>query len=160
MNDLISREAVLKELTTDGITVIRPEDAAYKMAINAARLVVQTTPAIDAVPVVRCGECVRGRDKDYEHELLHCKAFGTMPFGGFCSFGERREMMVELKPCPLCGGTARLLEVQWIERRLLVFRIKCIQCETEFSIEDDITQEHPSEDRMFRKWNRRANDVS
>lgn len=50
-------------------------------------------PAVDAVPVVRCGECVEYRNGDCYHPLAY--GMGSMLRGleptDFCSFGERKE---------------------------------------------------------------------
>ena len=46
-------------------------------------------PTIDAVPVVRCGECKRADDREYEVFCnLMCAFMGK---NDFCSYGERRD---------------------------------------------------------------------
>ena len=54
---------------------------------------IRKAPTIDAVPVVRCGECER-RDNGFVSEkgTISCpymEAF--MPADGFCSYGERKD---------------------------------------------------------------------
>ena len=56
-----------------------------KAFIEAVEMVVADTPAVDAVEVVRCKDCIHcgfcGRDTNLE----------VMGFYGYCSRGERRE---------------------------------------------------------------------
>ena len=53
---------------------------------------IENTPTIDAVPVVRCREC-----KSYDHGCCVVKRYSgddsiiTMPPGGYCSYGQRKE---------------------------------------------------------------------
>lgn len=61
-----------------------------RLAINA---ILDSTPTIDAVPVVRCLECEK-RDKEFvsANGTISCpymEAF--MPADGFCSYGEKKE---------------------------------------------------------------------
>ena len=87
MDDVISREAVKKELEelirarrnwlSDGSGEIRGIEVAY-CAIDGF-------PTVDAVEVVRCKECVENDAQNW------CWKFGyTMHDGDFCSFGERK----------------------------------------------------------------------
>lgn len=46
---------------------------------------------VDAVPVVRCGECKHGHPDIMSEEYTACRYRQTvMPNDGFCSYGERR----------------------------------------------------------------------
>lgn len=55
----------------------------YKMFENA----IENFPAVDAVPVVRCGEC---RHKYLEHDVWMCRFGLLIPSpDGFCSYGEK-----------------------------------------------------------------------
>lgn len=54
---------------------------------------IEESPAIDAVPVVRCGEC-----RYRELAKVNCKGYTICPASGmeitdddFCSYGERKE---------------------------------------------------------------------
>lgn len=92
MNDLISRSALLEELSKGTIIT----DDLYGMGIMAgndhAMKKIKAAPAVDAVEVVRCKDC-----------KWLCSGFGTYscakhtglalikPDGSdFCSYGERR----------------------------------------------------------------------
>ena len=48
---------------------------------NYAMLVLQEAPTVDAVPVVRCKDCIA-------HNL--CKFEQSQGLDGFCSYGERK----------------------------------------------------------------------
>lgn len=55
----------------------------YKMFENA----IENFPSVDAVPVVRCGEC---RHKYLEHDVWMCRFGLLIPSpDGFCSYGEK-----------------------------------------------------------------------
>lgn len=48
-------------------------------------------PTADAVPVVRCGECLFNRPRK-EYGELHCRILDApMNNNDFCSYGERRD---------------------------------------------------------------------
>lgn len=54
-------------------------------------MAIQETPAIDAVPVVRCKDC---KHMAKMINACHCKVWGHFNGygeGGFCSYGERKE---------------------------------------------------------------------
>lgn len=76
---LISRQALIAEIMRRGI---------YPPGVRHA---IENAPAIDAVPVARCKDCV-----SYEPEP--CIGFGWCPVcsfvrrdDDFCSYGERKE---------------------------------------------------------------------
>lgn len=52
---------------------------------------IDNAPTIDAVPVVRCGECKWG--EELAPELIYCDDTigGVVKRTDFCSYGERRE---------------------------------------------------------------------
>lgn len=52
---------------------------------------IDTAPTIDAVPVVRCGECMHHEDE--EPGMVYCphQIGGWMPVGWFCAMGERKD---------------------------------------------------------------------
>lgn len=55
------------------------------------RRVIDEAPTVDAVPVVRCKECVSGHKTPYGI-LIRCSVFGCsgLTEDDFCSQGERR----------------------------------------------------------------------
>lgn len=89
--DLISRSALLEEISK--CTII-PDDL-YSMGImagvDAIKKKVENAPAVDAVEVVKCRDC-----KYRDPENHHCDhGTGTMIYfprkpDDFCSYGERR----------------------------------------------------------------------
>ena len=50
-------------------------------------------PAVDAVEVVRCRDCVKGYiDLTFRDDKTWCVKFGKdMDLDGFCSYGERKD---------------------------------------------------------------------
>lgn len=98
MDDLISRSAlmgaVLEKMSlgkrVDGTPVIRETITARELdkLLNDA-------PAVDAVPVVRCGECKHWGVTRYAYETEHvkCCEFGgyMMDENGYCSLGARMD---------------------------------------------------------------------
>lgn len=49
------------------------------------------TPTVDAVPVVRCGDCKYGKGPE-EDSVLYCTVWGSFSVAeadGFCCYGER-----------------------------------------------------------------------
>ena len=69
----------------------------FKMNIVPIRLVLKTikqTQTVDAVPVVRCGECKHQKQKDYCHTVKWCSVWNSingMGDDGFCNYGERKD---------------------------------------------------------------------
>lgn len=63
-----------------------------KRFVNAVEMVVEDTPTIDAVPVVRCSEC---KHRDPENHHCDHPAGATIYFprkdDDFCSYGERKD---------------------------------------------------------------------
>ena len=60
---------------------------AYGKGVRDAMKDVGKQPTVDAVPVVRCGEC---RHKYLEHDVWMCRFGLMMPSpDGFCSYGEK-----------------------------------------------------------------------
>lgn len=52
--------------------------------------IIQNAQTVDAVPVVRCGECKHGHPDIMSEEYTACRYRQTvMPNDGFCSYGER-----------------------------------------------------------------------
>lgn len=74
-DELISRKALLAEMRRSG---------------KAAYLVVQDAPAVDAVEVVRCGEC-KHCDFGVYLTTICTSRNNVVTKEGFCNRGERRE---------------------------------------------------------------------
>lgn len=53
--------------------------------------ILKDAPTIDAVPVVRCGECKYCVFHCGEHFCIKWRAFPVVETDDFCSYGERRE---------------------------------------------------------------------
>lgn len=101
-NDLISRKALLKTYTHWLPQLERPEDAGDRNGVKTCIAVLQDAPAVDAVKVVRCFECVK-RGNSIECPMCHDVAFeddsGDIEWytfdntddDGFCYRGERKK---------------------------------------------------------------------
>lgn len=73
--------------------------SATQFGRRTAKMCIKRAPTIDAVPVVRCGECVFAKDDtDYCKNAgrIYCSRAGIDLLTrkhDFCSYGERRDMM-------------------------------------------------------------------
>lgn len=76
---LIDADALMKELEPNN--TILESHLVYKMAVKHAMSKVKDAPTIDAVSVVRCGEC--------KHRNKHFSCSGRRD-DWFCPNGERR----------------------------------------------------------------------
>ena len=68
-------------------------DKRYEAVMRDAIGEVLTMPTIDAVPVVRCKDCVDAiHSKKNEDGYVACSAFEyeLKPYDGYCSFGEAK----------------------------------------------------------------------
>ena len=90
------------------------------------------------------------------HSRQICRTIIDALFGGDQAgamnfvVGERGEKMIELKPCPFCGGTDLHLEFfSGCEADAIV----CYDCLATFS-----QQEITCEEDLIKAWNRRADD--
>lgn len=82
MAELIDREALIAEY--DRVHVGKP---------GGARKLMEKAPAVDAVEVVRCKDCGRGK-RGVDNIVLCNHPSGkriTMTAYGFCNYGQRRE---------------------------------------------------------------------
>lgn len=53
---------------------------------------IQDAPTVDAVPVVRCKDCAKGKIDIISNDCVFCYLFNCgMPLDGFCSRAERRD---------------------------------------------------------------------
>lgn len=83
-NDLISRSAVLEKQTY-----------MYDEALGTSPCVltedIESAPAVDAVKVVRCKDCIHyEKYPDYANECWNNSGMLNVYDDGFCSHGERR----------------------------------------------------------------------
>ena len=95
MGRLIDEDALLKDFST------RYGELANKLQIGfEERLktllritnLIYDQPTVDAVPVVRCKDCVYGSEKSFAHEEICCpNATCYMDFNDYCSLGERKK---------------------------------------------------------------------
>ena len=63
--------------------------------------------------------------------------------------------MIELKPCPFCGGRARINTGEFCtgtEKVIKTYGAYCIKCSARIGM-------HYSESDACNEWNRRANDA-
>lgn len=112
-NDLISREALIKELEQrhlDDVFIKRGLPPMYKMSLDchraleaqgsAIRDVITGLPAVDAVRVTRCKDCAYYEDGECFHDMQFCcrlYAKDVTPVccnfapNDFCSYGETPE---------------------------------------------------------------------
>ena len=94
MKDLISRSALLEALENDRMifrSTITVSEALLAQGEHWRRCL-ESAPAVDAVPVVRCGKCEHKHAISCEGIVL-CTYHGKMiqmKSSDFCSYGERR----------------------------------------------------------------------
>ena len=89
MNDLISRSVLLEKATN----VTKYDEGGWGMDLRAVTVDdVENAPAVDAVEVVRCKDCVYWpKAKVNRKGFLICPASGMeITATDFCSYGERR----------------------------------------------------------------------
>lgn len=81
---LIDEAALINEAETGG----------WDIDINELKMILKYVPTIDAVPVVRCGECMyRQKAKVNRKGFLICPASGMeITDDDYCSYGERKEV--------------------------------------------------------------------
>lgn len=67
------------------------EETAYARGFNSAIKIIENVPTIDAVPVVRCKDCIHHTDE--EPGMVYCPAVigGWVSNDFFCGDGEREE---------------------------------------------------------------------
>lgn len=95
-NDLISRSALLAEL----YEARRPPDhyseqvyEKYRVWRNGVEFAIQkikAAPTVDAVPVVRCGECKHIENSPYGRYCTVWHGHNGMGDEGYCNYGERK----------------------------------------------------------------------
>lgn len=83
-NDLISRSTILERETY-------MFDEALGWTACVLTEDIKDAPAVDAVPVVRCGECIYNDPETHIPGLVYCNFYDcTKDFDGFCDEGERK----------------------------------------------------------------------
>lgn len=98
--DLISRSALL---AWGGARTIREAVGNWDELDNKAKAAVLRyaqrlkgaildAPAVDAVPVVRCGKCKHAETDGCEDPAIYCKKWDRweMPHNFYCGYGERK----------------------------------------------------------------------
>lgn len=86
MDDYISREAVLKrfEQLKD-----QTESLRNKLYLDGVAAVIDTLPAADVAPVVRCKDCIYGESDGVLDGYRWCSRFDNIVGeNDFCSFGK------------------------------------------------------------------------
>jgi len=82
-NDLISRSALIALLENEKI----------RMAVDKGKMfrLIEAAPAVDAVEVVRCKDCIHyEKYPDYANECWNDAGMLNVYDDCFCSYGERR----------------------------------------------------------------------
>lgn len=84
MAEYITKKAAIKAVENAPIELFQSEWEEIEEAIN-------TAPAADVVPVVRCKDCKYRTGE--RSGLVRCRAFNYMPMrvDNFCSYGERKD---------------------------------------------------------------------
>lgn len=82
---LIDADALLNALNTYSDT--ENGNAHFLHGIKSAQEQIDDAPTIDVVPVVRCGECAKHRNKN----LCPMALWAAAGDDNFCSFGQRKE---------------------------------------------------------------------
>ena len=91
MNDLISREAVLAICQKEYEERLRMADYCGDTVAWNIGGEIKALPAVDAAPVVRCGECKWFGTSQTGGGWCNEGMARPMPYDGFCSYGERRD---------------------------------------------------------------------
>lgn len=89
MAEYIEREAAIKAMEKADCAEIA--DDAESCKSDYLREVIESVPAADVVPVVRCKDCKYRTEE--RRGLVRCRAFNYMPMcvDNFCSYGERKD---------------------------------------------------------------------
>lgn len=89
MNDLISREPLLKRYKNWITQLWSPEDEGDRRGVETCIMELEYAPTVDAVPVVRCKDCKFYHDKGYCTKITGLSRI--KPEEDFCSRGERKD---------------------------------------------------------------------
>ena len=100
MSDLISREALMRRIQSEGKHQASQNANRYDpivLAYGDCYAMAKTAPAVDAVEVVRCKDCenwYRNNDDEYAKKYS-CQIRNSYTAStDYCSYGERRESEV------------------------------------------------------------------
>lgn len=94
---LIDADAILKADENSDKALVLGSGKALEIAYALLKKKVADAPTVDAVPVVRCKDCVHWDDDpdtygaDYGPKGKCMKSFETMCADDFCSHGERKD---------------------------------------------------------------------
>lgn len=88
-NELISRSALYDKLIYDTTKTYTVGGNAYVDILRIADAI-QAAPAVDAVEVVRCGECKHIENSPYGRYCTVWHGHNGMGDEGFCNYGERK----------------------------------------------------------------------
>ena len=87
---LIDADALKARIMTDAPDFLDGGSSITKAFILAMLGTRNATPTIDAVPVVRCGDCVHAEKERFEGEIWCPETFGLRSVDWFCADGERK----------------------------------------------------------------------
>lgn len=89
MDDLIRRREVIAALGERPLVWVGSDyELGARNQYDCDRLAVETTPTVDAVPVVRCRDCKHWK---FDHTCREHSLVSPMGAEEFCSRGERKE---------------------------------------------------------------------
>ena len=86
MDDLISRQAAINELSYCQTYLFDTRDHDKKISLEDAEYTIERLPSVDAVEVVRCKNCKHL----FEDNGCPLRYFKTHLEDDFCSYGERK----------------------------------------------------------------------
>ena len=95
---LIDADAILKADENSDKALVLGSGKALEIAYALLKKKVADAPTVDAVPVLRCKDCVHWDDDpdtygaDYGPKGKCMKSFETMCADDFCSYGERKDV--------------------------------------------------------------------
>lgn len=87
MSRLIDVDAVVNEI--DNMPTVTDTNGAKYIEKTCLRIRINTLPPVDAVPVVRCADCIRFRPDD--DVWGWCTVSGKMRCKDYCSYGVRKD---------------------------------------------------------------------
>ena len=86
---LIDADAVVKRIVLHG-EPIGDYNIGLKIGFDTIRKLIDNAPDVDAVPVIRCGDCKYYHYSHKEQRCDLCNKVLLLP-DDFCSYGERKE---------------------------------------------------------------------
>ena len=93
---LVDADKITKNLTYD--IANHPIHGNFKITVASVRAAISNEPAVDAVPVVRCKDCLYAREKYGHIECWHgvCYRNTYNEPDMFCSYGKRKDSDYEI----------------------------------------------------------------